>query len=102
MGASVEVQKDSNGVHIMYMNITEVEDEEMPRTFSNSGRNCLPDGVQISVIGSSKTRNMIEKYENKAWHLSICLVLLTVAATVFTVQELREVGQSLEQRQLYG
>ncbi len=45
MGAKVEVKKDAEGIHVMYMNITEVEEEEMPRTFGNSGRNCLPNGV---------------------------------------------------------
>lgn len=40
--------------------------------------------------------------ENRTWHLSIIVTILCIATSYFTIVELREVSNSLEQRELVG
>lgn len=63
---------------------------------------CLPANTYIDLQASSKTVEMQKDIEEKTWMFAFCITILAIAATYFTVHELKEVANSLDQREQVG
>ena len=77
---------------------------EIAEAFSDLMNNtCLPNGkVKISLSASSRNVMLISEFQTKTWHLTFFVTVIAIAATYFTIAELKQVAQSLEQRELVG
>jgi hypothetical protein len=52
--------------------------------------------MEVRVSGASRTDEYILEFQQKAWHFSLIVTILSIIATYFTVAELKKVHYSLE------
>jgi len=63
-----------------------------------SGTTCLPStSMEVRISGASRTDEYIHEFQEKTWHFSLIVTILSIIATYFTVGELKKVHSSLEQ-----
>lgn len=53
--------------------------------------------MEVRISGASRTDQYILEFQQKTWHFSLIVTILSVVATYFTVAELKKVHSSLEQ-----
>lgn len=91
---------NTTGIFNLQMNVRNYDNSSDPN--ESQYIKCLPEGTYISITGSSPTPEMQKAMEEKTWMFSFCITILTIAATYFTINELKKVANSLEQREQVG
>ena len=73
------------------------------KIFNGEKRKCFDnDDVSIVITGNSNNEMLISDFKTKTFQFTLLLTCLAIAATYFTIKELKEVSNSLEQRQMVG
>lgn len=98
-----ELQYDLECFFRVVIKLSANKDQNIDLRFSEvltdlSGTTCLPTtSMEVRISGASRTDQYILEFQQKTWHFSLIVTILSVVATYFTVAELKKVHSSLEQ-----
>eukprot|EP00347_Sterkiella_histriomuscorum_P004919 403358576 len=99
VAAQIQITRDAKGTQKLNMVVYEKQDLFLPGLF---GGNCLPPGTKLRIIGSSNVESDFAEEAQKIWHISAIVTVLCIAATYFTLNELRQIHLCLELRETVG